>query len=135
MSATDELVKLKQLLDDGILTQEEFDKQKEIVLKRMENDDEKSAVSPINSITPNNYNGNSFVNADVRYRQEKSKIHTLGILSIVFGIISPIVAWIVGGIGMSKANQLLIEFPNRSEIENEKALCKYNWGQSPVVQL
>ena len=124
MSATDELVKLKQLLDDGVLTQEEFDKQKEIVLKRMEKNEENSAISPVNSITPNNYNGNRFVNADVRFRQEKSKIHTLGVLSMIFGFLSPPVAWILAGVGISRANQLLIEFPGRHEIEGEKALCK-----------
>ena len=114
MSISEELLKLKELLDKGILTQEEYDKQKQRILVQSE------IVNDNSNIKTNEYSKD----VSVVFRQEKSKLHNLGILSIVFGFLSPLVAWILGGVGISKATQMLIEFPNSQEIENEKHLCK-----------
>lgn len=53
--------------------------------------------------------------------QELSTARTLGIVAIVAGIFIPLVGWICGGIGISKANKIIApEFPYT--IESAKRL-------------
>ena len=55
-SAADEILKLKKLLDDGIITQEEFDAKKESLLTGkviQEKDSAKQESTQINTASPN----------------------------------------------------------------------------------
>ena len=76
-STTDELIKLKSLLDSGVLTQEEFDEQKKRVL----------ANEPVAELTPEPEQPKPTANpAPVRIESEK-KDNTVTYLLIVFFII------------------------------------------------
>lgn len=125
-STIDEIKKLHELLQEGILTQEEFDKQKTILLNRQEAQ-QQTVVQP----TVNNPFDNR--STDVRFQQELAKLHTKGTLAIVFAFISPLICWIIGGIGCSQCNQLSIEFPKSKEIDNEKNRCETGIGLGIAV--
>lgn len=74
-SATDELIKLKSLLDSGVLTQDEFDEQKKKIL----------AQEPVVEPTPEPEQPQS-ASAPIRIESEK-KDNTVTILLVVFFII------------------------------------------------
>ena len=63
-----------------------------------------------------------------QYKNSKNA-KTLGILSIVFALLSPLISWILGGIGLSKANNALnfslsLGDPAlEAEAKNAKTLC------------
>lgn len=110
MLATEELIKLKELFDKGVLTQEEFDKQKQIILNKSE------IIDGDVNLQPSEYKRD----ADVKYNYEKHKLRTLSIWGAVFMWLCIPVGWILLAIAYSKANQILIEFPNSEEIEQRK---------------
>ena len=57
-----------------------------------------------------------------QFNSNVSSAKTLGIISIVLGIIIPIVGWICGGIGLSKSNSLVALNPASEEANNAKKL-------------
>lgn len=48
---------------------------------------------------------------------------TLGIVAVVFGFIIPLVAWICGGIGLSKATKVLYTNPFHQKAKSAKTFC------------
>ena len=48
---------------------------------------------------------------------------TLGIVAVVFGFIIPLVAWICGGIGLSKATKVLYINPFHQKAKSAKTFC------------
>lgn len=61
--------------------------------------------------------------APIYNEKDISNSKTLGILSIIFGFFSPLIGWILGGIGMSKTKNVLAIAPGQPEAESANKLC------------
>lgn len=56
--------------------------------------------------------------------QAVSSAKTMGIIAIIGGIFIPLLGWILGGIGSSKAKNVLAVAPGLPEAEQAAKLCK-----------